>query len=661
MIKRTPLMVAVAFLLAAGCGDKQKDGDGDADAHPDGIDVVDDADAFDGTDVPDDPVSEDVVDDDAEPPDPPANVLKYLGRYEHQDDGDDHLVASAILDGGPLVVTSGSGVAVVDRSAITTSTLTSHMGKYLVDTGASSNLDDATGTSYHPRFYGLDVLGSTIYAATRYDGLWIFDASSSGSTWTVSEVRQHVRAREFTEGVQVVGDNLYVTHHADGLEVMDISSDPQDPTTIDTLAAPLVDTWAVWAQEDGKVWVADGYGGVKLLRFESGTLTHITGDTVTTSPGTALDVAVIDTWVVAAMAGQGITIYEEWTGAQRNTYALDGVCVDIEPMGTNRFVATCRTHVHVIEIDSLGLIDVLATARLHGRMDSGSPGVHIGSHTTVDGDVLLVSAWDHVDAYRFTDTDTDPDIQVSGQRAHFGGPPGVLQLLVENAGQGTLEISDVACTEESLTCTIGATSIPPGGRSILRIVYDGSATNMQTLARINSNDPDDPVVPIVVHAALDSMPDPHEAAPDFTGSATERDYSAGTFTDSTVTLSDFATAGEAVGFMVVGSWSPESLPSLAAMASDIAADLPTGARFFAIDQEEAPGTIRHVLEKTYIPLTVVIDTDGSISDTLYSLPDSGLPFDRGFVFEQIDFSPYVTDTYDRYEPVDMLDDIGDAL
>ncbi|MBW2264541.1 MAG: hypothetical protein JRG91_21455 [Deltaproteobacteria bacterium] len=405
-------------------------------------------------------------------------------------------------------------------------------------------------------------------------------------------------------------------------------------------------------------------GGVKLLRFESGSLSHITGDTVTTSPGTALDVAVVDTWVVGAMGGQGITVYEEWTAAQRNTYALDGVCVSVEPMGTNRFVATCRTHVHVIEINSLGLIHVLATARLHRRMDGGAAGVHFASHTTVDGDVLFVAGWDHVDAYRLMETDTDPDIQVAGQRAHFGGPPGAVQILVSNAGQGTLEISDVACTESSLTCTIGETSIPPGGLSILRIVYDGSATNMQTLARINSNDPDDPVVPILVYAALDSMPDPHEAAPDFTGNTTVRDYTAGTFTDSTLTLSDFATAGEVVAFTVVGAWSPESLPSLAAMAGDIAPDLPTGSSFFVIDQEEAPGTIRHVLEKTYIPLTIVLDTDGSIADTLYSQPsqpDSGLPFGRAFVFEQIDFDPYVADVYDRYDPQGLLDDITDAL
>ena len=660
MNQRFPV-IALALVLAAGCGSKPKDGeDGDVDGSPDGLDAVEGAETIDGEDVPDDPTSEDAIED-AELPDPPAHVLKYLGRYDHQDDGADHLMASAVLDAGPLVVTSGSGVAVVDRGVLATSTLTSHMGKYLVDTGGASNLDDATGTDYHPRFYGVAATGSTVYASARYDGLWIFDVSSSGSTWTVAEVRRHMRAREFTEGIQVVGDNLYVTHHADGLEVMDISTDPQNPTTIDTLGDPLVDTWAVWAQEDGKVWVADGLGGVKLLRLEAGSLSHITGDTVTTSPGTALDVVVIDTWVVAAMGGQGVTVYEEWTAAQRNTYALDGVCVDIEPMGTNRFVATCRTHVHVIEIDSLGLIDVLATARLHGRMEGGSPGVHIGSHTTVDGDVLFVSGWDHVDAYRFTDTDTDPDIQVSGQRAHFGDPPGVVQLLVGNAGQGTLEISDVACTDASLTCTIGSTSIPPGGRSILRIVFDGSATNMQTLARINSNDPDDPVVGIPVHAALDSMPDPHEAAPDFTGATTVRDYSAGTFTDSTLTLSDFATAGEVVAFTVVGSWSPESLPSLAATAGDVEPDLPVGSSFFVVDQQEAPGTIRHVLEKTYIPLTVVIDTDGSIASTLYSLPDSGLPFERAFVFEQIEFVAYVTDTYDRYDPVNMLDDIGDAL
>ncbi|MBW2264388.1 MAG: hypothetical protein JRG91_20680, partial [Deltaproteobacteria bacterium] len=134
MNRRFALNIAAAIVLAAGCGDKPKnEQDGDASDVPDGADAVDAAEGLDGEDVPGDMASED-AEEDGELPTPPAHVLKYLGRYEHQDDGADHLMGTAILDAGPLVVASGSGVAVVDRGVLTTGTLSSHMGKYLVDT-----------------------------------------------------------------------------------------------------------------------------------------------------------------------------------------------------------------------------------------------------------------------------------------------------------------------------------------------------------------------------------------------------------------------------------------------------------------------------------------------------------------------------------------------
>jgi hypothetical protein len=545
----------ICLLLVAGCGGKKAVDDSDAenDVTPDGTDVTTDTDIPDGEDVPGDNPS-DVIEEDVPLPTPDF-ALKYLGRYEHQDDGPDHLLGTAFLDEDRLLVASATGVAVVDRAAVQSGTVTSHMGKYMTDTSTPSNLDGApTSTTYFPMFHDIAVSGSTAYATTRYEGLYVFDVSGSGTSWTVSEIGTHLRAREFTENVHIQGDRMYLTHHADGIEVMDIGTDPQNPTTISTLSENIVDAWGIAASDDGKVWVADGAGGVKLVRVISDTLTYITGDTLTTSPGTALDVALQGDWVVAAMGGKGISVYEQWTAALRNTYPLPGVCVDVEPLGDDRFAVACRSWIHVVDIDPLGIAKIIASARLHRRLDGSNASVHIGSRVRADGDTLYVSGWDHVDVYRLVDTDTDPDIQIDGQRAHFGTPPGNRTFEVKNGGFGMLTVSSVDCTEPSLTCTLDSMSVAPGEATTLRIVFDGSATDVQALVTIQSNDPEDGTLPIMVFAALDGIVDPLETAPDFSGSTSLYDYTAGTFTDGTLTLSDFDTAGEVVHFAIFGSW-----------------------------------------------------------------------------------------------------------
>jgi hypothetical protein len=91
---------------------------------------------------------------------------------------------------------------------------------------------------------------------------------------------------------------------------------------------------------------------------------------------------------------------------------------------------------------------------------------------------------------------------------------------------------------------------------------------------------------------------------------------------------------------------------------DIEADLPTGASVFLVAQGEPPGTVRHVLEKTYIPLPVFLDADANVGGTLYRQPRTGLPFGRSYV---VDADGFVTDVFTSYRPLDILDSINDAL
>lgn len=651
---------ALCALLAA-CGGKKKDDHEDADTNEDIIeDALDDSTQPDAPDAPDviEETAGDVTDEDA--PLPTVDwALEYLGRYEHQDDGPDHIMDAALTADGTLLVASATGLAVVDRTAVESGTVTTHLGKYLTDTSRASNLDGAPPDStYFPKFFHVAISGSTAYAATRYDGLFIMDITGSGSSYTVSEVDVHLRDREFTESVQVLGDRIYLAHHADGIEVMDIATDPQSPTTVSTSSDHIVDAWAAHAAEEGKIWVADGVGGVKLFRIISDELSYVTGDTVTTSPGTALDVTLQDDWVVAALGGQGIGVYEQWTAAQRNSYDLPGVCVDVEPLGDGRFAVACRSWLHVVSIDALGIARVLASARLHRRPDGGQASVHIGSSVTAVDGVMLVGGWDHLDAYRLVSEGTQPDIQLSGQRAHFGSPPANRTFRVTNGGFGVLEISGVECTEAALTCSVDDTSVFPGESTTLRIVSDGSASNVETVARVHSNDPDEPTLPVLVFIALDDVVDPLETAPDFTADTSLYDHGAGTFTDGTLTLGDLDTAGEVAHFSIFGSWCPACLPAVASMVMDVEDPLPTGATFFLVNQEEAQATVRHVMEKTYIPLTVVHDTDGTIGATLYTQPRVGLPFSRSFV---VDADGMVTSVFTSYDPAAINDAIDDAL
>jgi peroxiredoxin len=166
----------------------------------------------------------------------------------------------------------------------------------------------------------------------------------------------------------------------------------------------------------------------------------------------------------------------------------------------------------------------------------------------------------------------------------------------------------------------------------------------------------------MVFADLAGSPDPGETAPDFTGPTLRRDYAGGTFVSSTLTLSDFAAAGEVVHFAVFGTWCPACLPALAAMRGDIDQHLPVGAELFVVDQGEQESTLRHVLSKTYIPIEVYLDADGSVGGTLYDQPAVGLPFGRGYVIDAgTSFEPVVTDVFTGYEPQAVLEAIGDDL
>lgn len=116
------------------------------------------------------------------------------------------------------------------------------------------------------------------------------------------------------------------------------------------------------------------------------------------------------------------------------------------------------------------------------------------------------------------------------------------------------------------------------------------------------------------------------------------------------------------------------------MTQDIAAQLPQNVAFVLINQGEAQATLLHVMEKTYLPMKMLIDNcePGQpceyVGGKLYQQPDSAgvvypgrwFPFSRAYVIAVNGNAPpnttlQVTSVLTGYDPRIALCRIEDAL
>jgi hypothetical protein len=116
------------------------------------------------------------------------------------------------------------------------------------------------------------------------------------------------------------------------------------------------------------------------------------------------------------------------------------------------------------------------------------------------------------------------------------------------------------------------------------------------------------------------------------------------------------------------------------MVQDIAAQLPQNVEFVLLNQGEAKATLLHVMEKTYLPVKMVIDNCESgqyceyVGAKLYQQPDASgviypgrwFPFSRAYVIKVNGTSPpntslEVTSMLTGYDPRVVLCRIEDAL
>jgi hypothetical protein len=502
--------------------------------------------------------------------------LNWLGSYEHVANAPDHLMSATIFDADRLIVTSANRMIVVGRTPV--NRVLPQFAEILTDHTLPSNLDGANGPHYFHKFYNAAVYGSYVYAATRYDPLYGFQVSGTGTGTLIQKKWMAAKSRIFTENLQVMNNRLFVVHHADGIEVLSLTN-PSSPTSIATLG--LTDSWGLTVRRDGNILVADGAAGVQWVQYNNTTrtLTRMGGETLETSPGAVFDVAFVGiNTALAAAGGTGLAIYyfnpadpgPNHRLVRTGTLSLPGSCVDVEPMGTNLAVVACRTWVHVVSLNSsTGVVTTIASAKMQRRLGRPPwpdfPSTNLASHVTVSGDKIYVAAWDHVDLYQLVSSPSIPDIRLSEHRVHFGNTAGSATVSVANGGSATLTITAVKqSTSPDVFCSLDSMTIAPGATATLTVTYGGVASVQDNVGcSIESNDPDDGAfakssIGIPIFANMPTYVDPGETPPEFNGNAMLRDYSIGVVTSAPFDLASYLdptkTGDQVVHFAIWGSW-----------------------------------------------------------------------------------------------------------
>ncbi len=113
------------------------------------------------------------------------------------------------------------------------------------------------------------------------------------------------------------------------------------------------------------------------------------------------------------------------------------------------------------------------------------------------------------------------------------------------------------------------------------------------------------------------------------------------------------------------------------MTSDIVDQIPSNVAFFLVNQDEPKSVVLHILEKVYLPISVLIDNcePGQsclhVGSVLYQQPDHHIsyawfPFSRSYVIKVLGQAPpntslQVTSVLTGYDPGVVLCKIEEAL
>jgi hypothetical protein len=234
-------------------------------------------------------------------------ALDYLSRYDCQAREPDHLMGVVGLSGDRALVGGNRGIALVDL-------------KTLPPGGHQQYLFRLTGLNARD-FYVLPGEKYVFVNEHRTSGLQAACTVIKIQGNTLQKIKSLTEPNVIFEKMCLAGNYLFVAAHSYGIRIFDVSN-PENPTQVGSLATGFVDAFAI-AVDGNRAYVADGAGGLKIVDVTNKKAPAVlSGETLNTAVGTAVDIAVRNGKVYVACGGAGLAVYD---GAKLNTRTVHAV------------------------------------------------------------------------------------------------------------------------------------------------------------------------------------------------------------------------------------------------------------------------------------------------------------------------------------------------
>jgi len=318
------------------------------------------------------------------------------------------------------------------------------------------------------------------FAATRGNGIFIIDISDPQRPTLITRWQAQGQS---LEDAAFYNDLLVVSGHQDGLHILDVS----DPARPEEIAAfeEMENCWEITFDEDGRLFVADGAGGLVILCLDDEPEILARMET----SGNAIDIKVSGELCAVAVGADGVDIFDISDPADPVFLANFDTPVYAGHIGFDGDL------VAVADWDAVLVYDVSdrENPELSGHRFTGYRAMGVD----IRGENVYLADWSKFIGYAYGPID-GADIAFSTRRIIPVGE-GVIDtsLYVYNHGQGELEVGRISCNAENFNADPDRFNLDSGDSLELSLSYLPPAQRSTSL-RFQSNDTDDPSASITL-------------------------------------------------------------------------------------------------------------------------------------------------------------------
>lgn len=375
---------------------------------------------------------------------------------------------------------------------------------YLVGQGGLVVLDPTPGgaavlgTGVGERFHRVEPIGEGYVALTHRDrGLTVADVSDPTRLTQVATLNGNG-----WEGMAYVDGRLYVTVRDEGVRVLDVT-DPTAPQQVGA-GAGLSAPWELSKPRAGWLYAADNTLGVVPIDI-SVPEAPVIGEPLDLGSA-VLHVAVDGDHAYAAAGSAGVVVLDLTDPAH------PAALTTLYTGGSVVMTAVADGLLYAVDHTGLMVWDLANPAAPAPIGREATPQFALA--VAAANDTAWVADWTAIEGWAVNRQASSPEAVLSSTEARFSATGGEQEIQITNLGGGDLRLVGATTSDVRLRVSASAEVLEPGASGALQLTLTGDVGDLDATVCLATNDPDGPLVTLVVGTGSD---DPYvgQPAPDF--------------------------------------------------------------------------------------------------------------------------------------------------